>query len=108
MIFKFPITMRKISIIFVLFEIAYISSAYSNDIDKVLCKRVLDNGKIISSNDNIKNRRINTYYNLDTRIIYDGYIYFVRYKHNTNNCFFRVKILSNINEIMLPFVNSNL
>lgn len=108
MIFKFPITMRKISIIFVLFIIAYISSAYSDDIDKVLCKRVLDNGKIISSNDNIKNRRINTYYNLDTRIIYDGYIYFVRYKHNTNNCFFRVKILSNVNEIMLPFVNSNL
>ena len=108
MIFKFPITMRKISIIFVLFIIAYISSAYSDDIDKVLCKRVLDNGKIISSNDNIKNRRINTYYNLDTRIIYDGYIYFVRYKHNTNNCFFRVKILSKVNEIMLPFVNSNL
>ena len=108
MIFKFPITMRKISIIFVLFEIAYINSAYSNDIDKVLCKRVIDNGKIISSNDNIKNRRINTFYNLDTRIIYDGYIYFVRYKHNTNNCFFRVKILSNVNEIMLPFVNSNL
>ena len=108
MIFKFPITMRTISIIFVLLKIAYISSAYSNDIDKVLCKRVLDNGKIISSNDNIKNRRINTYYNLDTRIIYDGYIYFVRYKHNTNNCFFRVKILSNVNEIMLPFVNSNL
>ena len=108
MIFKFPITIRKISIIFVLFEIAYINSAYSNDIDKVLCKRVIDNGKIISSNDNIKNRRINTYYNLDTRIIYDGYIYFVRYKHNTNNCFFRVKILSDINEIMLPFVNSNL
>ena len=108
MIFKFLITMRKISIIFVLFKIANISSAYSNDIDKVLCKRVLDNGKIISSNDNIKNRRINTYYNLDTRIIYDGYIYFVRYKHNTNNCFFRVKILSNVNEIMLPFVNSNL
>ena len=108
MIFKFPITMRKISIIFVLFEIAYINSAYSNDIDKVLCKRVLDNGKIISSNDNIKNRRINTYYNLDTRIIYDGYIYFVRYKDNTNNCFFRVQVLSNVNEIMLPFVNSNL
>ena len=108
MIFKFSITMRKISIIFVLFKIAYISSAYSNDIDNVLCKRVLDKGKIISSNDNIKNRRINTYYNLDTRIIYDGYIYFVRYKHNTNNCFFRVKILSNVNEIMLPFVNSNL
>ena len=108
MIFKFPITMRKISIIFVLFKIAYINSAYSYDIDKVLCKRVLDNGKIISSNDNIKNRRINTYYNLDTRIIYDGYIYFVRYKHNTNNCVFRVKILSNVNEIMLPFVNSNL
>ena len=108
MIFKFPITMRKISIIFVLFKIANINYAYSNDIDKVLCKRVLDNGKIISSNDNIKNRRINTYYNLDTRIIYDGYIYFVRYKHNTNNCFFRVKILSNVNEIMLPFVNSNL
>ena len=108
MIFKFPITMRKISIIFFLFKIAYINSAYSNDIDKVLCKRVIDNGKIISSNDNIKNRRINTYYNLDTRIIYDGYIYFVRYKHNTNNCFFRVKILSNENEIMLPFVNSNL
>ena len=108
MIFKFPITMRKISIIFVLFEIAYINSAYSNDIDKVLCKKVIDNGKIISSNDNIKNRRINTYYNLDTRIIYDGYIYFVRYKYNTNNCFFRVKILSNVNEIMLPFVNSNL
>ena len=108
MIFKFPMTMRKISIIFVLFEIAYINYAYSNDIDKVLCKRALDNGKIISSNDNIKNRRINTYYNLDTRIIYDGYIYFVRYKHNTNNCFFRVKILSNVNEIMLPFVNSNL
>ena len=108
MIFKFPITLRKISIIFVLFEIAYINYVYSNDIDKVLCKRVLDNGKIISSNDNIKNRRINTYYNLDTRIIYDGYIYFVRYKHNTNNCFFRVKILSNVNEIMLPFVNSNL
>ncbi len=106
--FKFPISMRKISIIFVLFKIAYINSAYSNDIDKVLCKRVIDNGKIISSNDNIKNRRINTYYNLDTRIIYDGYIYFVRYKHNTNNCFFRVKILSNVNEIMLPFVNSNL
>ena len=108
MIFKFPITMRKISIIFVLFKIAYINSAYSNDIDKILCKRVIDNGKINSSNDNIKNRRINTYYNLDTRIIYDGYIYFVRYKHNTNNCFFRVKILSNVNEIMLPFVNSNL
>ena len=108
MIFKFPITMRKISIIFFLFKIAYINSAYSNDIDNVLCKRVIDNGKIISSNDNIKNRRINTYYNLDTRIIYDGYIYFVRYKHNTNNCFFRVKILSNVNEIMLPFVNSNL
>ena len=108
MIFKFPITMKKILIIFVLFKIAYINSAYSNDIDKVLCKKVLDNGKIISSNDNIKNRRINTYYNLDTRIIYDGYIYFVRYKHNTNNCFFRVKILSNVNEIMLPFVNSNL
>ena len=108
MISKVPITMRKISIIFVLFKIAYINSAYSNDIDKVLCKRVLDNGKIVSSNDNIKNRRINTYYNLDTRIIYDGYIYFVRYKHNTNNCFFRVKILSNVNEIMLPFVNSNL
>ena len=108
MIFKFPITMRKISIIFILFKIAYINPAYSNDIDKVLCKRVIDNGKIISSNDNIKNRRINTYYNLDTRIIYDGYIYFVRYKHNTNNCFFRVKILSNVNEIMLPFVNSNL
>ena len=108
MIFKFPITMKKILIIFVLFKIAYINSAYSNDIDKVLCKRVIDNGKIISSNDNIKNRRINTYYNLDTRIIYDGYIYFVRYKHNTNNCFFRVKILSNVNEIMLPFVNSNL
>lgn len=108
MIFTFPITMRTISIIFVLFKIAYINSAYSNDIDKVLCKRVIDNGKIISSNDNIKNRRINTYYNLDTRIIYDGYIYFVRYKHNTNNCFFRVKILSNVNEIMLPFVNSNL
>ena len=52
--------MRKISIIFVLFKIAYINSAYSNDIDKVLCKRVIDNGKIISSNDNIKNRRINT------------------------------------------------
>ena len=100
--------MRKISIIFVLFEIAYINSAYSNDINKALCKRVLDNGKIISSNDNIKNRRINTYYNLDTRILYDGYIYFVRYKHNTNDCFFRVKILSNVNEIMLPFVNSNL
>ena len=108
MIFKFPITMRKISIIFVLFKIAYINSAYSNDIDKVLCKRVIDNGKIISSNDNIKNRRINTYYNLDTRIIYDGYIYFVRYKDNTNNCFFRVQVLSNVNEIMLPFVNSNL
>ena len=108
MIFKFPITMKKISIIFVLFKIAFINTAYSNDIDKVLCKRVIDNGKIISSNDNIKNRRINTYYNLDTRIIYDGYIYFVRYKHNTNNCFFRVKILSNVNEIMLPFVNSNL
>ena len=108
MIFKFPITMRKISIIFVLFKIAYINSAYSNDIDKVLCKRVIDNGKIISSNDNIKNRRITTYYNLDTRIIYDGYIYFVRYKHNTNNCFFRVQILSKVNEIMLPFVNSNL
>ena len=108
MIFKFPITMRKISIIFFLFKTAYINSAYSNDIDKVLCKKVIDNGKIISSNDNIKNRRINTYYNLDTRIIYDGYIYFVRYKHNTNNCFFRVKILSNVNEIMLPFVNSNL
>ena len=108
MIFKFPITKRKISIIFFLFKIAYINSAYSNDIDKVLCKRVIDNGKIISSNDNIKNRRINTYYNLDTRIIYDGYIYFVRYNHNTNNCFFRVKILSNVNEIMLPFVNSNL
>ena len=108
MIFKFPITMRKISIIFFLFKIAYINSAYSNDIDKVLCKRVLDNGKIISSNDNIKNRRITTYYNLDTRIVYDGYIYFVRYKHNTNNCLFRVQILSNVNEIMLPFVNSNL
>ena len=108
MIFKFPITMRKISIIFVLFKIAYINSAYSNDIDKVLCKRVLDNGKIISSNDNIKNRRINTYYNLDTRIIYNGYIYFVRYKHNTNHCIFRVQILSNVNEVMLPFVNSNL
>ena len=108
MTFKFPITMRKISIIFFLFKIAFINSAYSNDIDKVLCKRVIDNGKIISSNDNIKNRRINTYYNLDIRIIYDGYIYFVRYKHNTNNCFFRVKILSNVNEIMLPFVNSNL
>ena len=108
MIFKFPIAIRKILIIFVLFKIAYINSAYSNDIDKILCKRVIDNGKIISSNDNIKNRRINTYYNLDTRIIYDGYIYFVRYKHNTNNCFFRVKILSNVNEIMLPFVNSNL
>ena len=108
MIFKFPITILKISIIFFLFKIAYINSAYSNDIDKVLCKRVIDNGKIISSNDNIKNRRINTYYNLDTRIIYDGYIYFVRYKHNTNNCIFRVKILSNVNEIMLPFVNSNL
>ena len=108
MIFKFPITMRKISIIFFLFKIAYINSAYSNDIDKVLCKRVIDNGKIISSNDNIKNRRINTYYNLDTRIIYDGYIYFVRYKHNTNNCFFRVQILSDVNEIMSPFVNSNL
>ena len=108
MIFKFPIAIRKILIIFVLFEIACINYAYSNDIDKVLCKRVIDNGKIISSNDNIKNRRINTYYNLDTRIIYDGYIYFVRYKHNTNNCFFRVKILSNVNEIMLPFVNSNL
>ena len=108
MIFKFSITMRKISIIFFLFKIAYINSAYSNDIDKVLCKRVLDNGKIISSNDNIKNRRINTYYNLDTRIIYDGYIYFVRYKHNTNNCFFRAQIFSNVNEIMLPFVNSNL
>ena len=108
MIFKFSITMRKISIIFVLFKIAYINSPYSNDIDKVLCKRVIDNGKIISSNDNIKNRRINTYYNLDTRIIYDGYIYFVRYKHNTNNCFFRVQILSNVNETMLPFVNSNL
>lgn len=108
MIFKFPVTIRKISFIFVLFKIAYINSAYSNDIDKVLCKRVIDNGKIISSNDNIKNRRINTFYNLDTRIIYDGYIYFVRYKHNTNNCFFRVKILSNVNEIMLPFVNSNL
>ena len=108
MIFKFPITMRKISIIFVLFKIAYINSAYSNDIDKVLCKRVIDNGKIISSNDNIKNRRINTFYNLDTRIIYDGYIYFVRYKDNTNNCFFRVQVLSNVNEIMLPFVNSNL
>ena len=108
MIFKFPITMRKIAIIFILFKIAYINSAYSNDIDKVLCKRVLDNGKIISSNDNIKNRRINTYYNLDTRIIYDGYIYFVRYKDNTNNCFFRVQVLSNVNEIMLPFVNSNL
>ena len=108
MILKFPISMRKIPIIFVLFKIAYINSAYSNDIDKVLCKKVIDNGKIISSNDNIKNRRINTYYNLDTRIIYDGYIYFVRYKHNTNNCFFRVKILSNVNEIMLPFVNSNL
>ena len=108
MIFKFPITMKKISIIFVLFKSAFINTAYSNEIDKVLCKRVIDNGKIISSNDNIKNRRINTYYNLDTRIIYDGYIYFVRYKHNTNNCFFRVKILSNINEIMLPFVNSNL
>ena len=91
--------MRKISVIFFLFKIAYINSAYSNDIDKVLCKRVIDNGKIISSNDNIKNRRINTYYNLDTRIIYDGYIYFVRYKHNTNNCFFRVQILSNVNEI---------
>ena len=108
MISKVPITIRKISIIFVLFKIAYINSAYSNDIDKVLCKRVIDNGKIISSNDNIKNRRINTYYDLDTRIIYKGYIYFVRYKHNTNNCFFRVKILSNVNEIMLPFVNSNL
>ena len=108
MIFKFPITMRKISIIFFLFKIAFINSAYSNDIDKVLCKRVIDNGKIISLNDNIKNRRINTFYNLDTRIIYEGYIYFVRYKHNTNNCFFRVKILSNVNEIMLPFVNSNL
>ena len=108
MIFKFPITILKISIIFFLFKIVYINSAYSNDIDKVLCKKVIDNGKIISSNDNIKNRRINTYYNLDTRIIYDGYIYFVRYKHNTNNCFFRVKILSNVNEIMLPFVNSNL
>ena len=108
MIFKFPITMRKISIIFFLFKISYINSAYSSDIDKVLCKRDIDNGKIISSNDNIKNRRINTFYNLDTRIIYDGYIYFVRYKHNTNNCFFRVKILSNVNEIMLPFVNSNL
>ena len=108
MIFKFPITMRKISIIFFLFKIAYINSAYSNDIDKVLCKRVIDNGKIISSNDNIKNRRINTYYNLDTRIIYDGYIYFVRYKDNTDNCFFRVQVLSNVNEIMLPFVNSNL
>ena len=108
MIFKFPITMRKISIIFFLFKIAYINSAYSNDIDKVLCKRVIDNGKIISSNDNIKNRRINTYYNLDTRIIYDGYIYFVRYNDNTNNCFFRVQVLSNVNEIMLPFVNSNL
>ena len=108
MISKVPITIRKISIIFVLFKIAYINSAYSNDIDKVLCKRVLDNGKIVSSNDKIKNRRINTYYNLDTRIIYDGYIYFVRYKHNTNNCFFRVKILSDVNEIMLPFVNSNL
>ena len=108
MTFKFPITMRKISIIFFLFKIAFINSAYSNDIDKVLCKRVIDNGKIISSNDNIKNRRINTYYNLDTRIIHDGYIYFVRYKDNTNNCFFRVKILSNVNEIMLPFVNSNL
>ena len=108
MIFKFPKTTRKISIIFVLFKIAYINSAYSNDIDKFLCKRVIENGKIISSNDNIKNRRINTYYNLDTRIIYDGYIYFVRYKHNTNNCLFRVKILSNVNEIMLPFVNSNL
>ena len=107
MIFKFPITMRKISIIF-FYSNCFINSAYSNDIDKVLCKRVIDNGKIISSNDNIKNRRINTYYNLDTRIIYDGYIYFVRYKHNTNNCFFRVKILSNVNEIMLPFVNSNL
>ena len=35
MIFKFPITMRKISIIFFLFKIAYINSAYSNDIDKV-------------------------------------------------------------------------
>ena len=108
MIFKFPKTMRKISIIFVLFKIAYISSACSNDIDKVLCKRVLDNGKIISSNDNIKNRRITTYYNLDTRIVYDGYIYFVRYKHNTNNCLFRVQILSNVNETMLPFINSNL
>ena len=108
MIFKFPINLRKISIIFVLFKIAYINSAYSNDIDKVLCKRVLDNGKIISSNDNIKNRRINTYYNLDTRIVYDGYIYFVRYKHNTYNCLFRVQILSNVNETMLPFVNSNL
>ena len=107
MIFKFPITMRKISIIFFLFKIAYINSAYSNDIDKVLCKIVIDNGKIISSNDNIKNRRINTYYNLDTRIIYEGYIYFVRYKHNTNNCFFRVQILSDVKEIMLPFVNSN-
>ena len=53
MIFKFPITMRKITIIFFLFKIAYINSAYSNDIDKVLCKRVIDNGKIISSNDNI-------------------------------------------------------
>ena len=108
MIFKFSKTIMKISIIFVLFKIAYISSAYSNDIDKVLCKRVLDNGKIISSNDNIKNRRITTYYNLDTRIVYDGYIYFVRYKHNTNYCLFRVQILSNVNETMLPFVNSNL
>ena len=49
MILKFPITMKKILIIFVLFKIAYISSAYSNDIDKVLCKRVLDNGKIIGN-----------------------------------------------------------
>ena len=98
----------KISIIFVLFKIAYTNSAYSDDIDKVLCERVLDNGKIISSNDNIKNRRINAYYNLDTRIIYDGYIYYVRYKHNTNDCIFRVRILSNVNEILLPFENSNL
>ena len=98
----------KISIIFVLFKIAYTNSAYSDDIDKVLCERVLDNGKIISSNDNIKNRRINAYYNLDTRIIYDGYIYYVRYKHNTHDCIFRVRILSNVNEILLPFENRNL
>ena len=108
MIFKFPIAMRKISIIFFLLKIAYINSAYSYNIDKVLYKGVIDNGKIISSNDNIKNRRINTYYNLDTRIIFEGYIYFVRYKHNTYSCFFRVQILSDVNETMLPFVNSTL